>query len=957
MELDYSSIEKKWQAEWQESGINTASRDEDKAKFMIIFAYPGVTGYLHVGHLRGYTYTDAIARYKRMLGYNVMFPVGTHATGNGAISLAKRIKEEDPDTMNYMRENGCTDEQLKTLTDPIAVVNYFNEVYVNDYWKRFGFLADWRRFTCTLNEDYKRFIEWQFRKLMDKGLLIQKPYYAPFCPECGPVAIDASETDISKGGSAEVQEYVLMKFKFGEMYLIAATLRPETVFGQVCFWVNPETDYVKIKHNDEIWVVSQPAAEKLMLQFDDIDLCGMIRGRDLVGWTCKAPMVGRIITILPASFADPEVGTGMVTSVPSDSPDDYVNLKYIKDNPELFKKYGIDERTIASINPVAIIDIEGYSELPAKDIVEDMGITSPKDPKLEEARKKIYKDGFHSGVMRATNGPYAGMRAEEAKDKIKQAMLDSGEAEILYDLSEEVVCRCGENVRVKRIDDQWFIDYSGEELTKDTSDHCRNMEIYPPEYSTNIHSTLDWFRERACVRQGNWLGTKFPFDDKWIIEAISDSTLYPIYYTISLYANNGNIAPENMNEAFFDYVILGKGKIEKVAEDTGLGVIILNNIRQDIAYWYPLDVNLGGKEHMTVHFPAFLFNHMAILPEDMQPEGILVNWYITGKKSKISKSKGGAQPIPGTMDKYGVDAMRLYYAHVASMFVDVEWNEEILFSYKQRIEKIFTLAKDMISISGEKKGVDRWLRSRFQTHVTNIRNHMEHYDLRQTATEVYYEMYNDVRWYLRRGGADGTTLKDVLRIWVQSMMPITPHMAEELWEIAGFEGLVAESLYPKPGYRDPEAEYGEDLIRSTISDVAQIRKVAASEATKIYIYTSSAWKRKVFSFAADIIKSGEQLTIPGLTKMSMADSEIRENGKAASELSKKVATEMIRAEAPRVRRYADTDEFTILNKASEFLSNEIGIPVTVFSSDDDSKYDPLDKSRASVPGRPAIYLE
>src|SRR5574344_2095844 len=199
MAFDYGKMEEKWQARWVEAGLDKAERDDSKPKFMAIFAYPGVTGYLHVGHMRGYTYVDAIGRYKRMTGYNVLFPVGTHATGNGSISLANKIKNGDANMIDYLERNGCPEEKLKDLTEPMAVVNFFNDVYVNDYWKKFGFLADWRRFTCTLFPDYAKFIQWQFHKLMDAGLLIQKPYYAPYCKSCGPVAVDASETDISKG--------------------------------------------------------------------------------------------------------------------------------------------------------------------------------------------------------------------------------------------------------------------------------------------------------------------------------------------------------------------------------------------------------------------------------------------------------------------------------------------------------------------------------------------------------------------------------------------------------------------------------------------------------------------------------------------------------------------------------------------------------------------------------------
>ena len=118
-------------------------------------------------------------------------------------------------------------------------------------------------------------------------------------------------------------------------------------------------------------------------------------------------------------------------------------------------------------------------------------------------------------------------------------------------LIEEVVCRCGSRVHIRRIDDQWFINYADPELTRRTKEHVAEMNLLPPDFAENLPGILDWFRERACVRLGNWLGTRFPFDDKWIIEAISDSTLYPVYYTISLYANSGQIVPDQMTPEFF----------------------------------------------------------------------------------------------------------------------------------------------------------------------------------------------------------------------------------------------------------------------------------------------------------------------------------------------------------------------------------------------------------------------
>lgn len=953
---DHGMTEKKWQDAWAKAGLNEADSNKKK-KFMLIFAYPGVTGYLHVGHMRGYTYVDAIGRFKRMTGHNVMFPVGTHATGNGPISLANRVKNNDPDMIDYLVRNGCPKEKLKDLTDPMNVVNFFNDVYVNDYWKRFGFLADWRRFTCTLYPDYGKFIQWQFRKLKDADLLIQKPYFAPACIDCGPVAIDASETDISKGGNAETQEYTLLKFKCGDVFLVAATLRPETVYGQVNFWVNPDVEYVKMKKGDETWIVSPQAAEKLSYQMDDCKVIGKINGKEMIGWMCQAPMIHRSIPVFPASFCDPTVGTGLVTSVPSDAPDDWISLQDVKNDKDITKKYPkLTKEMIDNANPISIISMEGYGEFPAQDIIRSMGITKSGDPKLLDAKKQVYKDGYHIGRMKEICGSFAGLRVEEAKDKMKQAMIDSDEAALFFDLSEEVVCRCGQPVVIKRVDDQWFINYGDKELTEKTQAHCKTMEIFPQEYYNNVQGVLDWFRERACVRQGNWLGTKFPFDDRWIIEAISDSTLYPVYYIISLYANRGDIKPEQMTEEMFDFAMLGKGDVKVVSKSTGISEELLKKMRADVEYWYPLDLNLGGKEHMTVHFPAFLFNHVGIMPQDKWPRGIMVHWYITGKKGKISKSKGGAQPIPGAAEKFGVDALRLYYAHVASPFADVEWDEDIVMSYRQRIDRISGFVEELNAMSGRSnKGIDSWLTSRMNAHVRTMTTAMEKIDLRQMTSIAYFEIFNDLKWYVRRGGSDKKLIKNALESWIKAMCPVTPHTAEELWEACGFDGLVSAQDYPE--YDDSaissSAEFGEELVRSVISDVGQIMKVTGMDAKRVILYTSPEWKLKVLRMAADLMKNGK-LDVPSLTKAAMADEEVRKNGKAASELAKKFATDLVR------NAYSidilELNEYEHLKGAEEFIGSELGLKVEVMSADS-PEYDPQNKSKVATPGRPAIYLE
>ena len=959
MNPDFSAIEAKWRKAWYEAKINESTPQPGKKKFFMIFAYPGVTGYLHVGHMRGYTFSDAVARYKLMTGHAVLFPVGTHATGNGAISFAKRVERRDPPTIEILRANRLSDEKISTLADPLKVVEFFNGVYINDYWKRFGFMSDWRRFTCTIYPDYSRFIEWQMRKLMALGLLIQKPYYAPACVEHGPVAVDASETDISKGGTAETLEYTLLKFALEDgRKLVAATLRPETVFGLTNFWVNPDVEYVDVAVGGETWVVSRQAAIKLQFQKDEVSVKGAANGSALIGRKCTAPYTGKSIPILPSALCDPNVGTGLVMSVPSDAPVDWIGLVELRRDRAARERFGITDEILDSSEPVPIIDTPGWGPLPAVEITEKMGIDSLSDPKLELATKEIYKSGFHRGVMNASTGRFAGQPVDQAKESIRQEMLESGQADLFYDLSEEVLCRCGQQVLIKKIPDQWFIDYANPGLTERSKEHAQTMKILPAEYHENIQNVLEWYRERACVRMGNWLGTRFPFDQRWIVEAIADSTLYPVYYVISMYANSGMIRPEGMSEEFFDYVLLGRGDAAAVAKSTGFDRAVIESIRSEFEYWYPLDVNLGGKEHMTVHFPVFLMNHVAVLRPEHWPNGIIVNWYITGTAGKMSKSKGGAQPIPDAAERFGVDAMRLFYAHIASLYVDVEWEDEKVESYKDRLVRLSNLLAELLSAGGpESSAVDRWLRARMQTRLARLHESMANYDLRSYSNTVYFEMPQDFRWYLRRGGRNKEAILGALKEWVPLLAPVTPHIAEEMWEQMGMRPFVSTTQLSAGKVSDEvlSEEARESLLERLLDDIAEILKVTEIRPRRIIIMAAPEWKQRM---QLDALTQQEgKVDISAIIKKYMADAR-PESRKEIPAYAKELAAEVTRlSDEDRASMAVRIDELGTLAAAKGFLESEFGCEVAVFSADDPARVDPKGKARFAKPGRPAVFLE
>ncbi|MEF8879005.1 MAG: leucine--tRNA ligase [Candidatus Thermoplasmatota archaeon] len=933
---NYIDIENKWQQKWFQNKIYESSKDKNK-KFFIHFAYPGVSGYLHVGHMRGFTYCDIIARQKRMTGHDVLFPAGFHASGIPSIGFAKKVERQDPQTLNILKEYGLNKKEIKKLKDPKEVVNYFSNVYVEDYWKKFGFLIDYSRIMSTISPGYKKFIKWQFHKLNQTDLLTQKPHYAPFCPNCGPVAVDKSETDISKGGTAQIQEFTTIKFKMDDGTILpAATLRPETIFGVTNMWVNPDIEYIKADINDETWILSPQAYNKIKHQFDNLKPSDeKVKGEELINKKCTIPLIDREIPILSGPFADPNVATGIVMSVPAHAPYDWIAL--------------IDADV--DIEPIKIIDSKDLGSNPAKEVVEELGIQNQHEQeKLEKATEIVYKKEFHKGHLNENCGEYAGINVSDIKDQVKDDLIEKNHATIMREFSEEVICRCGEKVVIKKIPDQWFIKYSDHDLTDKTKNHVKKMDIYPNEYKEQLPKVLEWFEDRACIRKGSWLGTEFPYKKGWIVEPISDSTLYPAYYIISKFVNENKIKPEEMTEQFFDYVFLNKGTPKSD---------IWKEIKKEFDYWYPVDINLGGKEHKTVHFPVFLMNHVAIMPEKKHPKGIFVHWWVTQKgKEKISKSKGGAEHIADAARKYGVDAMRLYYSHVGSPFIDVEWDSEKVTKYKNRLANIYKLLSKEETSDSQNEQIDRWLLSILNRKIQKIKQAFEKYDLREASNEIFFELQKDLQWYLKRGGSNQEVLQNFKNTWIKLMTPITPHLAEEIWHQKN-SNFVSDEQYPKcnPDKINAESEAGEHLLGKVLGDIKEILKVTKIDPDKICIYTTSQWKQKVVQTAIEL-QDRQKVDMSTLMKELMEKPEMKKHAKKVSKYASKIIKEIKKLNKQDIERYtANLNEERYLENAKSYIENQFSCQVEIFSGDKEDIYDPENKSDYATPLKPGIYIE
>ncbi|RLF50906.1 MAG: leucine--tRNA ligase, partial [Thermoplasmata archaeon] len=720
--------------------------------------------------------------------------------------------------------------------------------------------------------------------------------------------------------------------------LPAATLRPETIFGVTNMWVNPDVEYVKAKINNETWILSREALDKLSYQMEKVEpLNEKILGSALVGKTCTVPMAEREVPILSGVFANPSVATGIVMSVPAHAPYDWIALVESDED----------------IEPITIIDVEGYGLNPAKEACEALGIKSQTETeKLDQATEEVYKKEFHTGYLNENCGQYAGIKVSDIKDEVKDELIAHNNAVVMREFSEEVVCRCGRKVIIKQIPDQWFIRYSDEKLTMDSKKHVETMNIYPLEYKNELPGVLDWFDDRACIRKGSWLGTEFPFKKDWIIEPISDSTLYPAYYIISRYVNEKKILPEEMTEEFFDYVFLGRGKPLKP---------IWDEIKTDFDYWYPVDINLGGKEHKTVHFPVFVMNHVAIMPQDKRPKGIFVHWWVTQKgKEKISKSKGGAEHITEAATVYGVDAMRLYYIHIGSTFVDIEWDSETVIKYKNRLASIYKTVNQIEKTEDHVNvHLDNWLKSMLQRRIKKTVDAFENYDLRVAANEIFFECQKNLQWYLKRGGGNKKLLDTFITTWVKLMTPITPHIAEELWhKKIKKKSFVSNETYPRfnPDELFEKEEVGEYLVSKVVDDVSEILKVTSIKPKKIYIYTTPKWKQEIFKQSIELANK-KQFNIRDIIKQILSKPGMKAIAKEVSQFVGKLSSEVMKLNDEDKQRYmVDLDEYGYLTDARVYLENMFSCEVMVFKADDKNKEDPAGKARFAVPLRPAIYI-
>ncbi len=846
--------ENKWQKTWQKKKIFEPSTGTDK-KFFFTVPYPYTSGTLHVGHGRTYTLGDITARFMRMQGFNVLWPLGFHITGTPILAISKRIENGDQKLVREheeyvsLHDPNKAKEIVSGFADPNKVANYYASVIIKDMTE-LGCSIDWRRSFTTGDKIYNQFVKWQYFHLNKLKYLKKGEHAVFFCPDdSNPVT-----TDDVKGGdeiSMTIEKFSLIKEKFGDGFLVAATLRPETVFGVVNVWINKDSQYVKANVNNETWYISEKAANKLKNQGFDVRIIERFAGERLIEKNATIPIANRTVPVLHASFVDDDTATGVVNSVPAHAPYDYVALK-LSGRP---------------INPISLITVDGKDSL-AIETSEKMGIKSLSDvEKLEKATKEVYAAEFYKGVTKNC-GAFSGLKVIEAKTKITEELLKIGSGAIMYENAssdangktvKEITCRCGANVIVKVIKDQWFLDYSNVYWKKTTRKLLGQMEIMPQMYRKNFEDSIAWLHEWACARHRG-LGTKLPYDEKWIIESLSDSTIYPAFYTIANEIKKNKIDPDKLSVEFFDHVFLGKGDENDIAKLTGIDKKIIADTRKEFTYWYPLDERRSAPAHIPNHLTFFLFHHSAIFPETMWPKRVSINELLIAEGRKMSKSLGNVIPLVTAIRKHGADAIRLYLSHSSDAASTLDWRESDVTNVKTRLEKFYELMRKS-GKPGANSMTGKWFVNEFNQNLKAAEKTMKGYGFRSYIQKMFFDTLRNAETVINRTGDYGA-IQTVANNWILALSPVIPHTCEDLWTGSG---LVSTQRWPAA--EDVDRHYiGLEFMFSTLlKDLNQLLKIAGAK-KKAYVYTKSEDEKAYISESADCIKNTlnfEELTVYG----------------------------------------------------------------------------------------------
>ncbi|WAQ91731.1 hypothetical protein PtA15_15A122 [Puccinia triticina] len=931
---------------------------EKYPKFFGTFPYPYMNGSLHLGHAFTISKIEFAVGFERMRGRRALFPVGWHATGMPIKSASDKIIREleqfgqdlskyDPQAaiaepsettqpatnesqdkskakkgkiqakstglqyqFQIMESIGVPRSDIPKFADPQYWLQYFPPIAKSDL-NAFGARVDWRRsfITTDINPYYDAFVRWQMNRLKEKGYVKFGERYTIYSPKDGQPCMDHDRSSGERLGS---QEYTCLKMKVLEwgpqaddlatklsgkdVFFVAATLRPETMYGQTNCFVGPNIEYGVFEMKDgSLYICTARAARNMAFQNLTaerglVSQVTTVQGSALYGTKIHAPNgIHQAVYILPMETVLATKGTGVVTSVPSDSPDDYINLMHLRKKAAY---YGLDPAWV-SLDPIPVLSTPEFGEMSAPKLVSTLKIDSPKDTaKLAEAKERAYKAGFYQGTMSV--GPFAGQPVEKAKPQVREELIAHGCA-FAYAEPEGLIISRSNDECVVALCDQWYLDYGEPTWQAKAFKLLERMNIRDPSTKKKFQEDLDWLHQWACARSYG-LGSRLPWDPEFLVESLSDSTIYMAYYTVSHLLHGGDIfgktvgplgvTAEQMTDRMWDY-IFGTDAIAFQADSSPdpLPKDKADLMRREFRYFYPMDVRSSGKDLISNHLCFCIYVHTALFDEQFWPRTMRANGHLMLNGKKMSKSTGNSLTLCDSLKKFGADATRLTLADSGDGFDDANFEELTANASILRLHTLLEWCREVISNnSSYRKGPFTLFDQIFENETKlAINKAYKAYDescYKEAQKVGFYELLGARDWYRdftsEEGGMHADLLKYYVRVQALLIAPIAPHFAEYVWgTILGESGSIQNASFPE-GNQNVDlsmidaAEYVKETVRSvrtTEINLAKRKAKAKGPApTGPQLSFDPAKPKRVRIFVADQFPAWQGLCVDALKR-------------------------------------------------------------------------------------------
>ena len=726
MEYNHDKIEKKWQKYWDEHQSFKAITGDKKPPYYILveFPYPSGAG-LHVGHVRSYTAQDALARMKRMQGYNVLYPMGWDAFGAPAEQYA--IK-------NHIHPKDAVKENIHTFKGQM---------------KNLGFSFDWSREFSTTDPDYYKWTQWQFLQFYKHGMAYKATVPVNWCPTCktvlsnedaaGGVCERCGDTVVQKEKSQwmlRMSDYAedLLKglddtnfadrVKLGQINWIGKstgveldvnivgggkfsifTTCIETIYGITFFVIAPDGKLIKelmprVKNKEEVESYIQETAKKSNM--DRTDLNKSKTGCIVQGITAINPVNGKEVPIFLGDFVLGDYGTGAVMAVPSHDQRDF---EYAKAH---------------NLEMIQVIDGKSTDE---------------------HAFEK--QDYLGKGCKLINSEEFTGLTVEEAKKEITKKLVDMGIAREVnnYKMRDWIFSRqrfWGEPIPMVYCEKCGWQPMNEEDLPLLLPDVA---EYEPTENGESPLANITSWVNTTCPHCGGKAKRETDTMPNW-----AGSSWYFLRF----------MDPHN-DKQFASM--------------------------EAMKYWDKVDWYNGGMEHTARHllyarfWVQFLYNIGLVPKKEMIWTRVSHGMVLGSNNEKMSKSKGNVINPDDIVNEYGADTLRLYEMFMGDYTQDAPWSTDSLKGCKRFIDKVIRL-KDKI---GEEKGYSKKLEPIIHKTIKKVQNDL--------STMAYNTAVSSLMILANSYDAEPSITKDEYHLLLTLLNPIAPHITEELNQELGFKPI------------------------------------------------------------------------------------------------------------------------------------------------------------------------